>query len=206
MIRRVVERYPWEYLQQGNDMTTNAVSAWQARFRKAAEADQMNLLREHLRKLELPDDPELLLKGTLMMVPVSLVYHTMDGNDIETFFDMQTYDPARAKDACYAITFDLFGIVYARVLSDESLRGCDLADMHGAAWLELQMCGYHGFYISRVDGEELSAEEVAVLEELVRDDLYFDFTEDELAVWFDDSRSPDYLYVDVREIDDQLDD
>lgn len=187
-------------------MTINPISAWQTRFTKAAEADQMNLLHEHLRNLGLPDEPELLLKGTLLMVPMALAYRSMDGDDIETFLDMQTYDPSRARNACYALTFDLYRRAYARMLVDESLRECDLADMFGAAWMELEMCGFHGFYISRVDGQDLSPEEVVELQRLVEEDLFFDYTEDELSVWFDDSRSPLYLYVDVSDRDESLND
>jgi hypothetical protein len=187
-------------------MTEDGVTAWQSRFRKAAEADQMNLLREHLRKLGLPDEPELLLKRTLLMVPMALAYRNMDGDDSETFLDMQTYDPSRARNACYALTFDLYERAYARILVDESLRECDLADMFGAAWMELEMCGYRGFYISRVDGQELSPEEVVELQRLVEKDLFYDYTEDELSVCFDDSRSPLYLYVEVSDRDESLND
>jgi hypothetical protein len=187
-------------------MTTNPISAWQARFRKAAEADQMDLLRHHLESLELPGEPELLLRGTLAMVPMALVYRQMDGDDIKQFLDMQTYDPARARDATYLLTFDLYGRAYGRIAVDRSLRECDLADMFGAAWRELELCGYHGFYITRVDGRELSPEEVAELQELVEKDLYFDYSEDELSVWFDDSRSPFFLYADVSERDESLND
>ncbi|MEO8497233.1 MAG: hypothetical protein ABI614_19345, partial [Planctomycetota bacterium] len=184
----------------------NAISAWQARFRKAAEADQMNLLREHLRLLELPDEPELLLRGTLAMVPVAIAYRSLDGDDIETFLDMQTYDPARARDATYLHTFDLCGRAYGRIAVDDELRGCDLADMFGAAWTELQVCGYRSFRITRVDGRDLSDEEVATLEDLVEGDLFFDYTEDELQVWFDNSRSAAFLYVDVCENAESFDD
>jgi hypothetical protein len=187
-------------------MTTNPISAWQARFRKAAEADQMDLLRHHLESLELPGEPELLLRGTLAMVPMALVYRQMNGDDIKQFLDMQTYDPARARDATYLLTFDLYGRAYGRIAVDRSLRECDLADMFGAAWRELELCGYHGFYITRVDGRELSPEEVAELQELVEKDLYFDYSEDELSVWFDDSRSPFFLYADVSERDESLND
>ncbi|MEX1028055.1 MAG: hypothetical protein WD049_08635 [Candidatus Paceibacterota bacterium] len=185
-------------------MTTNAISAWRTSIAKAAEADEMKLLREHLRWLDLPDQPELLLQGTLAMVPVTIAYRSIDGRDAQGLLDMQTYDPARATKASYALTFDLFGQAFGRILVDQSLHECDLADMLDAVWLDLEICGYRSFYITRTDGQALATVEAAALEELVRDDLYFDYSEDELAVWFDDSRSRDYLYVDVREIDDQL--
>ncbi|MBI2481208.1 MAG: hypothetical protein HYV60_21980 [Planctomycetia bacterium] len=187
-------------------MTTNPISAWQTRFRKAAKADQMKLLRAHLDKLDLPDEPELLLKGTLAVVPGAIAYQRMDGTYSESFLDMQTYDSLDADEACYELTFDLYSRAYARILVDKSLRACDLADMFGAAWMELEMCGYYGFYISRVDGQDLSPEEVVELQTLVEDDLFFDYTEDELSVWFDDSRSPLYLYVDVSHRDESLND
>ncbi len=187
-------------------MTTDLISAWQTRFRKAAEADQMSLLRQHLEMLELPDEPALLLKGTLAMVPVCLAYRNMDGHDLDTFLYRQAYDPARSQNAGYVLTFDLYGQAYGRIAVDAELRECDLADMFGASWMDLHLCGYHGFYITRVDAQELTAEEVATLKELVENDLFFDYTEDELSVWFDDSRSPHYLYVDVSERDESLND
>jgi len=196
----------YEHVLSDQSMTINPITTWQIRFAKATDADQLNLLREHLRILGLPDEPELLLKGTLLIVPMALAYRSMDGDDIKQFLDMQTYDPARARDATYLLTFDLYGRAYGRIAVDRSLRECDLADMFGAAWRELELCGYHGFYITRVDGRELSPEEVAELQELVEKDLYFDYSEDELSVWFDDSRSPFFLYADVSERDESLND
>jgi hypothetical protein len=104
-------------------MTPNLISAWQVRFRKAAEADQMDLLRRHLETLELPGEPELLLRGTLAMVPMSLVYHQMDGNEAETFLDRQTDDPSRARNATYLLTPDLYGRVAVAESSTPRLIG-----------------------------------------------------------------------------------
>lgn len=121
-------------------MATNAISAWQTSLAKAAEADEMELLREHLHRLDLPDRPELLLQGTFAMVPMAIGYRRMDGRDAQCFLDMQTYDPARATKAGYALTFDLFGQAFGRILVDQALRECDLADMLGAVWWDLESC------------------------------------------------------------------
>jgi len=187
-------------------MTNDIIAAWSYRFRKAAEADELRLLRDHLDKLDLPDEPELLLQGTLMVVPVVCVYRAMDSSDTESFLDAQTYHPRRSEVAHYELTFDLFGRAYARVLVDERLHGCDLADMFGAAWSDLGLCGYYGFYITRIDGEDITEQEAESLEEMVREDLFFDYCEDELEFWCDHGSASNRLFVYVTDAADPSDD
>jgi hypothetical protein len=70
---------------------------------------------------------------------------------------------------------------------------------------EYEVCGYHEFLISRTDGKELSEEEKTQLEMEVSEDLNFDYSEDELAFWFDDSFVEGCLLVTLQDIYDHID-
>ena len=49
-------------------MSLSNVSHWVRKLKKDAEADSFALFREHLHRLGLPDEPELLLAGTIELV------------------------------------------------------------------------------------------------------------------------------------------
>ena len=42
--------------------------AWEQSFRAAAKKDSLCILRAHLKRLELPDKPVMLLEGTILLV------------------------------------------------------------------------------------------------------------------------------------------
>jgi ADP-ribosyl-[dinitrogen reductase] hydrolase len=62
--------------------TNLALSVWEEAFRAAAEADHCQLLQTHMRNLELPGDPGLLLEGTILLVQMSVAYLAMDGQQV----------------------------------------------------------------------------------------------------------------------------
>ena len=95
----------------------------------------------------------------------------------------------------YIFTFDLAGKAFARVVVDQNLRGLDLADLYGYPFQKYRICGYTQFWITRVDGTELTRREAARLEAEVSRDLRSDYTEHELDFWFDDSLVAGSLYV-----------
>src|SRR5262249_40158807 len=101
------------------------------------------------------------------------------------FLRMQTYDPSKAEGAKYAFTFDVFGRAYPRILVETKFGSLDLADLYGTLWRKFKVAGYSCFYISRVDGSDLTAPERAALEEEVTNDLRYDYGEDELEVDFE---------------------
>lgn len=184
---------------------------WERTFRAAAEADDCAIFRDHLRRLELPDEPLLLLEGTIHFVVMWSAYFSLDHR--ESFapqLQMQTYDPAQATEVRYAFTFDLQGKAYARVLVDAKFRHLDLADMLGVPWREYGVAGYSDFWISHLDWSPLTFEERCELEEEVNDDLLFDYSENELDISFEDSDyesfDETYLCVHVRERYDTEDD
>ena len=181
--------------------------AWARTFRAAAEADDFAIFRDHLRRLGLPDEPLLLLEGTIHFVVMWASFASLDQpGGFDRLLAMQTYDPEQATDSCYCFTFDLCGRAYARVLVDTGFKNLDLADMNSALWNEYQVAGYTGFWISHPDWSPLDDDERTQLEDEVTDDLYFDYGEDELSVWFEDwcdeTPSETFLRVHVQENDD----
>jgi hypothetical protein len=109
---------------------------WERKFRKAAKADNLALFRNHLLKLGLPDEPESLLHGTILVVQASCAYFSIDGQSLAGFLEMQKYRADDAGDARYAFTFDLCGKAFGRVLLSAKVGPIDLADLYGHPWWE----------------------------------------------------------------------
>jgi hypothetical protein len=173
---------------------------WEREFRNDAEKDQLAVLRDHLRRLGLPDEPEKLLNGTILLMRACCAYATLDGQSYTKFLTMQKYHSTAAGDAKYALTFDLHSKAFARVLVSAKLETADLADLYGHPWSEYEICGYSCFWVSRTDGNPLSDEEIEQIEEQVTDDLRYDYSEDEIEFWFDDSTVKGVLLVTVVDI------
>lgn len=185
--------------------TNLALSVWKEAFRAAAEADHCQLLQTHMRNLELPGDPGLLLEGTILLVQMSVAYLAMDGQQVTEFLEQQKYDPSQASGAPYQVTFDIHGKAYARVNLPASLRPVDLADLYGTPWNTYECVGYSDFWIARVDGKPLSAQEIADFETAVENDLRFDYGDDEVTFWFDPDRIEGALNIVVQDVDDSQD-
>ncbi len=187
---------------------------WEKNFRIAAMADEYSLFREHLRRLEdesVPRDPKLLLEGTIEVVRACLAYSSIDNQPFDHFLRMQTYDPAKAKGADYALTFDIHGAATARILVGTGSKMIDLADLYGHPWDPYRQVGFSRVWLTHPDWTDLGGEEMTALEKAIEDDLWFDYTEDEISVWFEDEyddrlilRVQDVLSEDGEEKDVQL--
>jgi hypothetical protein len=167
-------------------MSNSNLKQWVLQFRKDAQADKYVLFRKHLRKLGLPDNPELLLEGTIQVVIACTAYANLDGQSFSAFLDMQRYNPAEAGPVRYAFTFDICGKAFGRVLVNTKSAIPDLADLYGHPWQDYEVCGYRSVFISRTDNKNLGIRELARLEKELTSDLRFDYGEDELDLWFDD--------------------
>jgi hypothetical protein len=106
----------------------------------------------------------------------------------------QRYDPSNAARVRYAATFGVGELASARILV-EDLAEIDLADLYLVPWERYKLVGYNSLWLSRVDGRPLGPREVDGLETAVKNDLRFDFPEDEIALAF--SRSAHYLKAEV---------
>jgi hypothetical protein len=83
----------------------NLLMQWEKAFRADARADNYALFRNHLRKLELPVKPRLLLEGTIRMMRAIWVFANMDHQPLGQFLKMQQYDPSKSPDAAYVQGF-----------------------------------------------------------------------------------------------------
>ena len=185
---------------------SDSIGEWARTFRAAAEADDYAIFRDHLRRLELPDEPLLLLEGTIHFVVMWSAFFSLDHTEsFARMLRMQTYDAAQATEARYAFTFDLCGRAYARVLVDTKYGNLDLADMNEAPWNEYRVAGYCGFWVSHLDWSPLAQKERRQLEEEIEGDLYYDYSRQELQVDFIGEDWDDFdetcLRVRVQEID-----
>lgn len=182
-------------------MQKGILERWSSEFRQAAKADNLKLFRDHLRRLGLPDAPELLLHGTILAVHACCSYASLDHQSPVRFLQLQKYSPVDAPGAKYAFTFDLWGKGYARVLVSAKMELLDLADLYGFPWPEYEMCGFPCFWVSRADGEGLSGHELTQIQKQITNDLRFDYSDDELGFWFDDNAIEGILQVTLQDID-----
>jgi hypothetical protein len=185
-------------------MRAEILRKWEREFRRAALADGFANLRDHLRRLDLPDSPSLLLEGTIHVMRMCFVWAAVDNRTkgFDEFLAMQTYDPTRATGARFTATFDIFGRAFARIQLDSEFGNVDLADLYGSAWDAYRLVGFGNLWVSHPDWSRLTAEETAELEDLITRDLRFDYTEDELDFWFEDSPDETYLRVGLHDRDD----
>ena len=189
------------YLKRG-------VLRWARAFRAAAKANQYALLRDHLRRLGLPDFPELLLEGTIHAAWACSSYFALDHRrhqdkkDFDHFLELQQYNPGDAIDTVYTFTFDLHGKAFARVMVETKVETLDLADLYGNPWLDYEVVGYRRVWVTRADWAPLTDEELQDLEQEVTSDLRYDYAEDELALRFEASEDKKYLLVVLQDVSD----
>ena len=180
--------------------TKLALAQWEKSFRADAKADDYLIFREHLRRLDMPEQPNMLLDGTVVFVQMCAAYLELDGQEVIEFLERQTYDPRKSSDMPYQVTFDIHRKAYARINLPATLRPVDLADLYGAPWNEYRVVGYCDIWISRIDEVPLSPDEIAKFETVVEEDLRFDYSEDELSFWFDPDTHDGVLKVSIQDV------
>ena len=55
---------------------------WERRFRAEAKIDDYAFFRDHLRRLDLPDKPELVIDGTILVMRDCEAYWKLDQRDL----------------------------------------------------------------------------------------------------------------------------
>ncbi len=68
-------------LRRGNHAFAN-IEIWERLFRAEAETDNDALFREHIKRLDLPHKPELLIDGTILVMRACEAYWTLDQRDL----------------------------------------------------------------------------------------------------------------------------
>lgn len=74
-------------------MRPGILDKWESGLREDALADDFAIFRDHLRRLDLPDRPDLMLEGTICLVRMCFGYSVLDGcgKEFNAFLAMQTY-------------------------------------------------------------------------------------------------------------------
>ena len=171
---------------------------WEQEFRAAFAHDSGARFEPLLQRFGIRTGAQEMLEGTIDMVTACAAFSSMDGAEIDALLADQRYD-GDTSTATYALTFDLFRRSSARLLVRPEMKSIDLADLYEYPWDRLCAAGYGDFWISRLDGEDLSMEEVEELDRVVCRDIWFDYTEDEVSIIFDPDTYAGALSITVYE-------
>ena len=153
---------------------------WKNEFASAAEADACNEFRRHLEHLGMGFPPEAMLQGTLMLMPAVMAYRQLDGQSNEEMLARQKYWLGGDGLPHYCLTFDFFGLMVGRVLTDANFSDVDFADLFGHPWEGIRRVGFSNVWISRLDGKSIDDPEFNAIESHILGDLFFDYDESEL--------------------------
>lgn len=171
---------------------------WEQEFRADFEVDGGARFEALLERFGIRTGSLEMLEGTVDMVTACAAFSSMDGAEIDALLADQHYD-GQASTGTYALTFDLLGRSSARLLVRPDMKTIDLADLFEYPWERLRAVGYSDFWITRLDGEDLSMEEVEELDRVVCRDLRFDYTEDQVSINFDPETHAGALSITIYE-------
>ncbi len=166
-------------------MSKDAFSRWADRFRRDAIKDDMVLLRAHLERIGLPDEPEKLIDGTILFMSACCAYLGMDSRSEEDMLAIQQYRPTADAHDHYYFTFNLFNEAFGRVITPLHPTFVDLADLHDHPWYDYRRFGYSDIRVARIDEGNLSEDECDEIEKIITDDIRFDYTEEEVDIRVD---------------------
>lgn len=175
------------------------LSQWINEFKQHADMDDNESLSNHLIRLNLPDDADMLIEGTNRLITACLDHAHINNlsNVSESFIVRQTYDATSPPASKYIFTFDGIFIRHnthpestvGRLLVDD-LSYIDLADI----W-ETVLMGNGTIFVTRTDGQDLTSDEIKQLEKMITEDFSNDLTEDDVYIWFDESSVDGALIV-----------
>ena len=155
---------------------------WLRQFSADAIADDANELQRHIDYLQLGCSRDDLLQGTHLLVLAVMTYLSLDGRDCEPFINQQRYWLCGEGLPHYVLTFELGDKQFGRVVADEKISGIDFADLFNHPWQAYETAGFSDVYISRLDGEPLVPGEVEGLEGRITEDIYYDYSDEEVSV------------------------
>ncbi len=183
----------------GRRLTTKALlQSWEREFRADFARDGGARFEPLMQRFGLRTNAQEMLEGTVDFVTACAGFASMDGVDIGALLADQRYDD-QASAATYSLTFDLFGRSSARLLVRPEMKSIDLADLYEYPWERLRLAGYGDFWVSRLDGRDLSIEEIEELDRVVSGDIWFDYSEDEVSIIFDPDTYAGALSITVYE-------
>ena len=157
---------------------------WERKFRTDFARDGGARFKPLLERFCICTDAQEMLEGTVDFVTACAILKSMDGVELSGFLADQRYD-SEASTATYALTFDLSGRGSAGLLVRHVMKSIDMADLFEYTWEHLCMAGYGNFWVSRIDGADLSVQKIEKLNQVVSADIWFDYSEDDVSIIFD---------------------
>lgn len=192
-------------------MPQDLLMEWEARYRLEATADGYARLDTFLEGLEgagvpVSNTASRLVDGTVLVMRACWAYWDLDGrtSGARRFLQAQRYPDGVSDLTGYVLTFDLYGTALAKVAIPEGpiLADIDLADLYAHPWHPYRLVGYNRLYITHADWSEITASELRELESQVLQDIRYDFTDEEVDLWFETSRDATSLTVSLQDLDD----
>jgi hypothetical protein len=173
---------------------------WQRQFAADAVADDANEIRRHIEYLGLDCSRADMLEGTDLLIAAVMAYQQMDNQDCEGFVKQQRYWLCGDDLPFYCLTFNLGKKHFGRLLTDKNIDGVDFADLFNHPWYPYETAGFHEVHISRMDGELIEPEELEALERRFTEDMYYDYTDEEVSAHLQMSELDDTAVATAVEI------
>ena len=156
---------------------------WKQQFAADAVADDANEIRRHIDYLGLDCSRADILEGTDFLVAAVIAYQQMDNQDCEGFVKQQRYWLRGEDLPFYCLTFNLGKKHFGRLLTNKNIDGLDFSDLFNHPWNSFKTSGFYELHISRLDGEPIDTEELEALERRFTEDMYYDFTDEDISAY-----------------------
>ena len=173
---------------------------WQRQFAADAVADDANEIRRHIEYLGLDCSRADMLEGTDLLIAAVMAYQQMDNQDCEGFVKQQRYWLRGDNLPFYCLTFNLGKKHFGRLLTNKNMDGVDFADLFNHPWYPFETAGFNEVHISRLDGEPIKPEELDTLERRFTEDMYNDYTDEEVSAYIQMSEFDDTAVATAVEI------
>lgn len=174
---------------------------WLRKFSADAIEDDANQIQRHIDYLRLACSRAELIHGSSLLVLANLVYLSMDGRDCKEFLERQRYWLGGEELPYYILTFELGVGHFGRMLADKKFSDIDFADLFDHPWDLFKSAGFSQIYISRLDGEPIEIDELKEIEQRFVEDMYYDFTEEDVSVTVQSTDIDDTVVVYAQEND-----
>jgi hypothetical protein len=183
-----------------NNAPDQVFAHWQRKFAADAVADDANEIRRHIEYLGLDCSRADMLEGTDLLLAAAMAYQQMNSLDCEDFVKQQRYWLRGVDLPFYCLTFNLGKKHFGRLLTNKNMDGVDFADLFNHPWYPFETAGFYEVHISRLDGEPIEPEELEALELRFTEDMYYDYTDEEVSAYIQMSEFDDTAVATAVEI------
>ena len=164
------------------DQAFSSLKAWKAGFLKQARQDHFYEVQRQIDYLELPTFEDAFVDFTIDLVTATASYLSLDNRDVDGFIKSQKYRLSPPDLPFYCLTFVINEDNAGRLLCNQKMKGIDLFDLYNHPWSRLKTAGFDYLYVSRLDGHMIDDSEMREIETHVKEDLYFDYTPEQMGI------------------------